>query len=179
MPVPRGAVGCCSPLSSTRLLLHPPRPQGLLQPYKARRVGKLLPLILQPFLPSGAGDSFSTFLSSLRHWRQKWDGCHQPSKASSRSFFPARHPDAALGRTGSPGTALPPHGSEEGQRIPIVASTMELPFPYCSLLPKPRQQTGAFSSGKATQTHAASAALPLPSPLIFISTLLLILVFPS
>lgn len=87
MPVPRGAVGCCSPPSSTRLLLHPPRPQGLLQPSKARRVGKLLPLILQPFLPSGAGDSFSTFLSSLRHWRQKWDGCHQPSKASSRSFF--------------------------------------------------------------------------------------------
>lgn len=69
-----------------------------------------------------------------------------------QEFFPARHPDAALGRTGSPGTALPSHGSEEGQRIPIVASTTELPFPYCSLLPQPRQQTGAFSSGKATQT---------------------------
>lgn len=158
MPVPRGAVGCCSPPSSTRLLLHPPRPQGLLQPSKARQVGKLLPLILQPFLPSAAGDSFSTFLSSLRHWRQKWDGCHQPSKASSRSFFPARHPDAALGRTGSPGTALPSHGSEEGQRIPTAAISLLLAASTAT----PTDWSIFFRESHA---NTASAALPLPSPL--------------
>lgn len=139
-------MGCCSPLSSTRLLLHPPRPQGLLQPYKARRVGKLLPLILQPFLPSGAGDSFSTFLSSLRHWRQKWDGCHQPSKASSRSFFQHATQTQLWAGLAVLGLLSHPMAARKGRGSQL------LPFPYCSLPPQPRQQTGAFSSGKATQT---------------------------